>query len=124
MGTFLSDDCEFWQIVTNKEIMRKNVETLLFRNNESQDLLIKSKDSGAVRDTAGTEKADGSKYATEDMSESFINSLSSISTYYYEDKKIVQFVSEELAPYYAGDRSLDDVILYLNDRTAKYVREM
>ena len=87
-------------------------------------MLIKSKDSGAVRDTAGTEKADGSKYATEDMSESFINSLSSISTYYYEDKKIVQFVSEELAPYYAGDRSLDDVILYLNDRTAKYVREM
>ena len=123
-SAFLSDDCEFWQIVTNKEIMRKNVETLLFRNNESQDLLIKSKDSGAVRDTAGTEKADGSKYATEDMSKSFLNSLSSISTYYYEDKKIVQFVSEELAPYYAGDRSLDDVILYLNDRTAKYVREM
>ncbi len=58
------------------------------------------------------------------MCESFLNSLSSISTYYYEDKKIVQFVSEELAPYYAGDRSLDDVILYLNDRTAKYVREM
>ena len=123
-SAFLSDDCEFWQIVTNKEIMSKNVETLLLRNNEYEDLLIKSKESGAVRDTAGTEKAEGYKYATEDMRESFLNSLSSISTYYYEDKKIVQFVSEELAPYYAGDRSLDDVILYLNDRTAKYVREM
>lgn len=31
---------------------------------------------------------------------------------------------EELAPYYAGDRSLDDAIKYVNDRTAKYVREM
>jgi hypothetical protein len=123
-SAFLSDDCEFWQIVTNKEIMNKNVETLCVRNNEAQELLIKSKESGAVRDTAGTEKAGGYKFATEDMCESFINSLSSISTYYYEDKKIVQFVSEELAPYYAGDRSLDDVILYLNDRTAKYVREM
>ena len=123
-SAFASSDCEFWQIVTNKEIMSKNVETLFLRNNEHEDLLIKSKESGAVRDTAGTEKAEGYKYATDDMRESFLSSLSSISTYYYEDKKIVQFVSEELAPYYAGDRSLDDVILYLNDRVAKYVREM
>ena len=41
-----------------------------------------------------------------------------------EDKKIVQFVTEELAPYYAGDRTLDDCIMYLNDRAAKYVKEM
>ena len=123
-SAFASGDCEFWQIVTNREIMSKNVDTLFLRNNEEEDLLIKSKESGAVMDTAGSEKAYGDKYATEDMCESFLNSLSSISTYYYEDKKIVQFVSEELAPYYAGDRSLDDVILYLNDRTAKYVREM
>ena len=31
---------------------------------------------------------------------------------------------EEIAPYYAGDRSLDDVVRYLNDRVSKYVREM
>ena len=44
--------------------------------------------------------------------------------YYYEDYTIVQFVFEELAPYYAGDRSLEDAIRYINDRTSKYVREM
>ena len=121
---FASSDCELWQIVTNKEIMSKNVETLFLHNNEAEDLLIVSKETGAVAMTEGTEKSEGYKYATEDMCESFLNSLETISIYYYEDKKIIKFVSEELAPYYAGDRTLDDVIIYLNDRTAKYVREM
>ena len=58
------------------------------------------------------------------MRESFLESLGSISIYYYEDYTIVQFTLEELAPYYAGDRTLDDVIMYLNDRTTKYIREM
>ena len=58
------------------------------------------------------------------MRDSFKESLSSISTYYYEDHTIVQFVEEELAPYYAGDRSLDEAIRYINDRVTKYVREM
>jgi hypothetical protein len=54
----------------------------------------------------------------------FRESLASISIYYYEDYTIVQFLDEELAPYYAGDRSLDDAINYINDRVTKYVREM
>lgn len=44
--------------------------------------------------------------------------------YYYEDRVIVQFINEELAPYYAGDRTLDDAIKILNDRVTKYVNEM
>ena len=74
--------------------------------------------------TYAAEKASGDKFATDEMRESFLNSLSTISTYYYEDHVITDFVVEELAPYYAGDRSLDDAIRYLDDRTAKYVREM
>ena len=66
----------------------------------------------------------GDKYATDEMAQSFRESLASISTYYYEDYTIVQFMDEELAPYYAGDRSLDDAIKYINDRVNKYVREM
>ena len=119
-----STDCEFWQTVTNKEIMRKNVGTLCLINNRAEDLLLAAKASGAVMQTEGSEKSSGYKYATDDMCESFLNSLSTISTYYYEDKKIIQFVSEELAPFYAGDRSLDDAVKYLNDRTYKYIREM
>lgn len=121
---YKSDDCEFWQIVTNKEIMRKNVETIMLRNNEAEDNLVEAKDSGAIMMSGGAEKSDGLKYASEDMCERFLDSLGSISVYYYEDKKIVQFVTEELAPYYAGDRTLDDCIMYLNDRAAKYVKEM
>ena len=123
-SAFAADECEFWHIVTNKEIMSKNVETLFIHNNESQDLLIASKESGAIAMTSGSEKSGGYKYATEDMCGSFLNSLETISIYYYEDKQIVQFVTEELAPYYAGDRELDDCIVYLNDRTSKYIREM
>ncbi|MCR5327900.1 MAG: hypothetical protein K6E12_03455 [Saccharofermentans sp.] len=121
---FDNDSCEFWQIVTNKEIMSRNVDVLFQRNNEAEDDLIRCKEVGAVAMTEGAEKAGGDKYATEDMCEIFLDSLSTISTYYYEDKRIVQFVNEELAPYYAGDRTLDDCIMYLNDRAAKYIREM
>ena len=123
-AAYESDDCELWQTVTNKEIMSRNVETILLRNNEAEDKLVAAKDSGAVMMTEGAEKSDGLKYATEEMCESFLRSLENISIYYYEDKKIVMFVTEELAPYYAGDRTLDDCIMYLNDRAAKYIREM
>ena len=123
-AAFESDDCELWQIVTNKEIMSRNAGTILLRNNEAEDLLVAAKDSGAVMMTEGAEKSDGLKYATEEMCDSFLDSLGAITIYYYEDKKIVQFVTEELAPYYAGDRTLDDCIMYLNDRAAKYIREM
>ena len=44
--------------------------------------------------------------------------------FYYEDNEITKIVFEEITPYFAGDRSLDDVIKYLNDRTTKYIREM
>ena len=123
-AAFESDDCEFWQIVTNKEIMSRNAKTIMRCNNNGEDILIAAKDSGAIAMSGGIEMSDGLKYATEDMCESFLNSLGTISIYYYEDKEIVKFVTEELAPYYAGDRSLDETIEVLNSRVTKYVKEM
>ena len=64
------------------------------------------------------------KYTNDGMSESFQKSMSTISTYYYEDRTITGFMMEELKPYFAGDRSFDDVVKYLNDRTSKYVGEI
>ena len=122
--TFNSGDCLFRDIVTNKEIMDKNIDALARLHNEAFFDYQEKVKNGTFMPAAGLDKAYGYKEATSDMSESFKNSLSSISTYYYEDYTIVQFVFEELAPYYAGDRSLDDAIRYINDRTAKYVREM
>ena len=53
-----------------------------------------------------------------------MNSLSNLSRYYYDDPVITAFLTEEIAPYYAGDRTIDDVVRILNDRTGKYVKEM
>ena len=121
---FASGDCDFRHIVTNREIMNKNIETLAERNNEVYKWFEAQVENGVFIPAAGLDKAYGDKYATDDMAEIFLNSLSTISTYYYEDYSIIKFLDEELAPYYAGDRSLDDAIKYVNDRTAKYVREM
>ena len=123
-AAFDSAECDFWQIVTNKEIMDRNIEDLTVINNDLYEIFVQNKQSGVYMQTYAAEKASGTKFATDEMRESFLNSLSTISTYYYEDHVITEFVVEELAPYYAGDRSLDDAIRYLDDRTAKYVREM
>ena len=119
-----SAECEFRFIATNKEIMDRNIDYLTKHNNDAYSEYMERVKSGKSIPAPGLDKAYGEKEATDDMSESFKESLASISTYYYEDHTIVQFVEEELAPYYVGDRSLDDAIKYLNDRAAKYVREM
>ena len=119
-----SAECEFRFIATNKEIMDRNIEFLTKHNNDAYFAYVADVESGRCIPAAGLDKAYGDKEATEDMSESFKESLSSITTFYYEDHMIIQFVDEELAPYYVGDRSLDDAIKYLNDRATKYVREM
>ena len=123
-AAYNSDDCKFRFIVTNKDIMDRNIEFLTRNNNDEYSKYLEGVKSGKFIPSPGLDKAYGQKEATDDMSESFKESLSSISTYYYEDHTIIEFVDEELAPYYAGDRSLDDAIRYLNDRAAKYIREM
>ncbi len=123
-AAFDSEECDFWEIVTNKEIMSRNIDYLTIRNNDAYEALVLAKRSGAIMQTAGAEKAFGDKIATDEMRDSFLNSMSTISTYYYEDHKIVEFVLEEIAPYYAGDRTLDETITILDDRVTRYVREM
>ena len=123
-SAFENDECEFRQIITNKEIMNRNIEMLTAKNNEADDLYTQAKLSGSIMYTSDYEKATGIKRASDDMKDSFFNSMSTISTYYYEDNEIVKFVFEELAPYLADDRSLDDAVTILNDRVSKYVSEM
>ena len=121
---FASAECNFMQIVTNKEIMDKNIQCLSDHNNDIYAAYEANVKSGVFRPATGYDKVFGDKYSTDGMIRIFRESLASISIYYYEDYTIVQFLDEELAPYYAGDRSLDDAINYINDRVTKYVREM
>ena len=58
------------------------------------------------------------------MENNRMESLASISAYYYADPVLTAFIKEDVAPFYAGDRPVDDVIRIINDRATKYVKEM
>ncbi|MBQ1297829.1 MAG: hypothetical protein IIY21_27570, partial [Clostridiales bacterium] len=62
--------------------------------------------------------------STKAMEEGMMNSLSTISVYYYDDPVITAFLIEEISPYYVGDRPLKDAVRILNDRVKKYIKEM
>ena len=122
-GAGYSDSArEFQNIVTNKEIMVRNMSIITEQNNRAQDMFeaLASYMTGLEKDA----RIYGYKRTTKKLEENFMASLSSLSRYYYDDPVITTFLTEEIAPYYAGDRSIDDVIKILNDRTSKYVNEM
>ena len=113
---------EFQNIVTNKEIMARNMSIITEKNNIGQDTMVEmSKYMSGMEDFNNFY---GYKSATKDMEKNFMESLSTVSVYYYDDPVLTAFISEDIAPYYAGDRTIEDVIKILNDRASKYVKEM
>ena len=40
-----------------------------------------------------------------------------------DDKEIKDIINEEMAAFYVGDKSIDDVIRFINDRVDKYISE-
>ncbi|MBR4430668.1 MAG: carbohydrate ABC transporter substrate-binding protein [Clostridiales bacterium] len=114
---------EFQNIVTNKEIMARNISIISTKNNNAyaSDMAISELMPGILEEDA---HMFGFKTATSDMEEQMMASLASISIYYYEDPVINSFLVEEISPYFAGDRSLDDTVKILNDRANKYIKEM
>ena len=119
---FAEADKEFQNIVTNKDVMAKNISLISEKNNtgrktdeEMSDYIFELEDYCIVY---------GYKESTKSMEEGMLNSLSSISVYYYDDPVITAFLIEEIAPYYAGDRSLEDSVNIINDRVEKYIKEM
>lgn len=92
------------------------------KNNDAQAGLLEMADymTGIADDAA----LYGYKYAGDGLGDNFLDCLTALSRYYYDDPVITAFLTEEIGPYYAGDRSLDDVIKILNDRSEKYIKEM
>ena len=123
-NAYASETPDFRLIVTNKDIMAKNTEAVAKINNRGFKEYMTKVENGVYIPAVGLEKATGDKMATEGMKEVFLKSLSSLSTYYYEDAEITKFVFEELAPYFKGDHTLDEAITVLNDRATKYIREL
>ena len=68
-SAYNSEDCTFRQIVTNREMMNKNIDNLSKINNEVYDRYKASVDSGAFRPAYSMEKVYGDKYSTDDMKE-------------------------------------------------------
>ena len=123
-SAYSSENPEFRLIVTNKEIMERDIDAVTKYNNAGVKKFNAEVESGASIPAVGLDKATGDKMATDAMKERFLKSLSELSTYYYEDGEITKFVFEEIAPYLAGDHSLDEAIAVLNDRATKYIREL
>ncbi len=118
---YTGSDRAFQNIITNKDIMAGNVALTTKLNNAGYDV---DQTLNEYLNILGDHNAVyGFKRATESMEDSFIQSLSTISTYYYDDPVITVFLIEEIAPYYAGDRTLDESVKILNERTDKYIKE-
>ncbi len=113
----------FSDIVTNKKVMERNIAVTTEKNNAAYetDSAFSELMSGMMDDyniVYGFKPANGS------MERNFMASLSTISIYYYDDPVITAFLVEEIAPYYAGDRTLDASVTILNDRVNTYIKEM
>ena len=113
-----SGSVELSDIITNKEIMESTIPVITEAHNEALTGKIESGNAYIELEFYHD------KIASDSMQQSFLDCLSTISTYYYEDPQLVTFVIEETAPYYAGDVTLDKVVEYINDRASKYVKEM
>ena len=113
---------EFQNIITNREIMARNMSMITEKNNIGQKMMEEM--NNYMSGMTDYSNFYGYKTATKDMENNMMESLYTVSTYYYDDPVLTSFVAEDVAPYYAGDRSIDDVIKIINDRADKYIKEM
>ena len=119
-GSFALQKESYYNIIcTNKDVMAHDVPLVAESNNRAYKRDI---DSEVV--TKSSMDFFGYKETTDELSDSFLKFISDVSVYNYADPDIVLILDEEMAPYFAGDRSIDDVIEYLNDRVGKYLSEM
>ena len=119
---YKDSDRAFQDIVTNRDIMANNISLTTELNNTGYQ--IDSGFSSIMMGSEGYGIVYGFKSASESMEKNFMESLSTISVYYYDDPVITKFIAEEIAPYYAGDRTLDETVKILDDRANKYIKEM
>ena len=118
-GKFVPDDSlTFSSICINKDVMKKEISLIANYYNEIYTFEMEY----GLFDKSQL-KTMGFKEATDTMQQKFFDMLSTLSVYYMEDIQIRDIINEELAAYYAGDKSMDDVIRFINDRVDKYINE-
>ena len=117
-GSFVPENANLSSIPSNKKVMESQATKLLENNNALIDELAAGVMQMESLYSLGYKKVDAGKTAA-----NFIDAISKMSIYYIDEPEITKIVMEELAPYYAGDRSIDDSIKYINDRVSKFVNE-
>ena len=118
-GKFISrDELSVSSICVNKDVMKNEISLIAQYYNEVYDFEMEH----GLFDKSQL-KTMGYKEATEVMQQKFYDMLSTLSVYYMDDTEIRSIINEELAAFYVGDKSLDDVIRFINDRVDKYVSE-
>ncbi|MBR5426142.1 MAG: extracellular solute-binding protein [Clostridiales bacterium] len=118
-GKFIpEDELSFSSICINREVMKKEIALLSEYYNEvyAFEMEYGLFDKSQLRTM-------GYKESTDTMQQKFFDMLSTLSVYYMDDVQIRNIVNEELAAYYSGDKALDDVIRFINDRVDKYTGE-
>lgn len=118
-GKFIPEnELSISSICINKDVMKKEISLLAKYYNEVYD----NEMTYGVFDK-GQLKTMGYKEATDTMQQKFYDMLSTLSVYYSEDIEIKNIINEEMAAFYAGDKTIDDTIRIINDRIGKYVSE-
>ena len=118
-GKFISkEELSISSICINKDAMKSEISLISQYNNEIYEYEM---EYGLFNKSQL--KTMGYKEATETMQQKFYDMLSTLSVYYMDDKEIKNIINEELAAYYSGDKPMDDVIRFINDRVTKYVNE-
>ena len=118
-GSFITEDVGVFQgICINKNLMQKQ----LSRHTEYANL--KLQDAIDHLFLKSDLEDEGYKFVERSSEEYFFSMMENLSVYCLEDKVIEGIVCDELAPFFAGDRTIDDAIKYINDRVSKYINEM
>ncbi len=60
---------------------------------------------------------------TEEQMESVMNLITGTTNVARYDEELNNIISEELEPFFAGTKSLDDTVRYIQDRVSKYINE-
>ncbi|MBO4650673.1 MAG: extracellular solute-binding protein [Clostridiales bacterium] len=118
-GKFISgEELSVSSICTNKDVMKKEISLISDYYNE---IYVHEMTYGLFDKNQLTTM--GYKEATDTMQQEFYDMLSTLSVYYMDDQEIKNIINEELEAFYAGDKSIDEVIRFINDRVDKYVSE-
>lgn len=112
------ESVEFVKVIMNEYSNRITVEGI--RNEElyTMDMTNRNVEEGIAK-----KWYDSSLYCSEDVIEEYIDVLQNATGFYTYDSDIAIIMYEEIQPYFAGDKTLDEIIPIIEDRCQTVLNE-